>query len=288
MKQEKTQKGIVSDLVVLSRIWNPTFSDADPAPPATPPAAPPADPPPAAPPADPPPAAPPADGDKTFTQDELNTYLATDRRKNKDQLTKLTSELEATTKKLNLTVQERTEVDSQLEEFRKQTMTSEELAKEANEKSKKKHETELADVTAERDKWKNDYTESTILRSITDAAATNEAVSPRQVVAILRPDTRLVEALDDDGKGTGVLEPRVSLNTTNDEGQPVTLDLTPKEAVLRMKETDEFLNLFKGTGTGGLGGSQQGAGGSQADAATLARTDPEKYREGRKDGTIKL
>ena len=75
--------------------------------------------------------------------------------------------------------------------------------------------------------------------------------------------------------------------TFNDtkEGKPVTLELTPAEAVKRMSEMDEYLNLFKGKGSGGIGGTNRGGGnkGAAMTAAQAAKTlSPAAFQEWRK------
>ncbi|KKK45456.1 hypothetical protein LCGC14_3165440, partial [marine sediment metagenome] len=139
-------------------------------------------------------------------------------------------------------------------------------------------------LTADRDSWKKLFTNSTIERSITDAAASSNAFSPRQIVAILGRDTQLVEVLDSEGKPTGSLEPKVRFSDKDKEGKPVTLELSPDEAVKRMREMDEYLNLFRGDGAGGAGLRSQ-PGGKKPDLKNLAQ-DPVAWRKARKEGTV--
>ena len=51
-----------------------------------------------------------------------------------------------------------------------------------------------------------------------------------------------------------------------------------------MKDEEEFLNLFRGEGSGGAGLRSQ-PGGKKADVAQTAK-DPAAYRKARKDGSI--
>ena len=152
-----------------------------------------------------------------------------------------------------------------------------------SELAKKKLESELtsrikeADAKAEKN-W-NLYQDATIKRSITDAAMSNEAFRPKQIVTVLEKLTHLVEDKDEDGKGLGTYTPRVKFPDVK-EGKPVTLDFTVDEAVRRMKDLpDEYGNLFKSGVSGGLGGNS-GSGGSGNNDAT-APTDPAKYRQWR-------
>ena len=97
------------------------------------------------------------------------------------------------------------------------------------------------------------------------------------------PD-QLAEVLDSEGKPTGKLEPKVRYQANDKEGKPVTLDLSPAEATKRMKEEEEYLNLFRGEGAGGAGLRSQ-PGGRKPDIKNLAQ-DPVAWRKARKEGTV--
>jgi len=222
---------------------------------------------------------------KTFSQDDVNRFLASEKRKFKDSQQKLIDELEALKTKSNLTDTERTELEERLEAQRRELMTKEELAKKDKDKLIKEHQASTDKLTGERDTWRTRYTEATITRAITDAAVLNEAYSPEQIVFMLRPATQLVEDLDADGKPTGDFIPKVTFKDEDKDGKPVTLELTVPEAVKRMKDMEKFFNLFKGEGTGGIGSQNRGGGGKTPDLKSLAK-DPAKYREARKAGKI--
>ena len=77
---------------------------------------------------------------------------------------------------------------------------------------------------------------------------------------------------------------KVKITEKDKDGRTITLDLPVDEAVKKLTEKDEFANLFKGKGTGGLGG--QNRDGKAPDIEAIARTDPAKYRELRKAGKV--
>jgi len=128
------------------------------------------------------------------------------------------------------------------------------------------------------------YASSTIERSLQDAAITGEAIQPRQIVSILGNTTRLTEVLGEDGKPTGRYAPVVTFNDQDKEGKPVTLELSPGDAIKRMRELPEYGNLFKGTAKGGLGegGGAAGSRGGQPALESLMK-DPAAYAKWRKD-----
>lgn len=226
----------------------------------------------------------PGDGEKTVPQEEVNKLLAAERRKAQQAIQRATEEAQAASKKASMTAQERVELEERLSQIRDEMLTKEELSKKTAERQSKQYNENLSALTAQRDEWQKRYTDSTIERSITDAAAANNAYSPRQIVAILGGNTRVVEVLDGDGSPTGKLEPRVRFNDRDKEGKPITLDLSPKEAVDRMKETEEYLNLFRGEGSSGAGLRSQ-PGGKKPDIRSIAR-DPRAYREAKKKGLL--
>jgi len=224
---------------------------------------------------------------KKFTpeqQKELNRILTVEKKKHQRTVQKAVDEANALRSKAQLTATERSELDNRLEIIQNEMRTKDEQAKRAATKQRDAHKKAMESLTAEKDTWQSRFTESTIERSITDAAAANNAFSPKQIVAILGSNTQLVEVLDDEGQPTGQLAPKVKYRSKDKEGKPVTLDLSPEDAVKRMKDEDEYLNLFRGEGSGGAGLRSQ-PGGKKPDLSNLAK-DPAAYRKARKAGEV--
>lgn len=219
-------------------------------------------------------------------QKALNTILSKEKKKHQDAVNKAIAEAQAASKKAQMTAKERQDLEQRLEQLQDQLMTKEQLARKQAERQKQTYEEQVSTLKAEKDSWQQRYTESTIQRSLTDAAAQNNAFSPRQIVAILGRDTRLVEVLDSQGKPTGQLEPRVRFTDVDKDGESVVLELSPKEAVKRMREIPDYLNLFKGEGTGGAGLRSQ-PGGRKPAVRELAK-DAAAYREARKRGEVRF
>jgi len=219
-------------------------------------------------------------------QKELNRILATEKKKHQQLTQRAIDEATAIRQKASLTAKENQEYDARIDQLRTELLTKEEQGKRAADKARKKHKEEKDALSTDRDYWKSQFTDSTIERSLTDAAASNNAFSPRQIVAILGPNTQLAEVLDDEGKPTGRLEPKVRYRTRDKEGKPKTLELTPADAIKRMKDEEEYLNLFRGEGAGGAGLRSQ-PGGRKPDLANLAK-DPAAYRKARKAGDVKF
>lgn len=222
----------------------------------------------------------------SFTQDELNRILADDRRKHQEQVKKALKEVEALRSKAKLTAEERSALDKRVQTLQDELLTKEELAKKEKERLQKEAHQKIKTLESERDSWRDRYTNSSIRRAITDASVKNNAFNPSQIVALLQGDTRLVEELDDQGSPTGRFRPKVRFEDVGDDGSTITLDLSPEDAVKRMRELPDYLNLFKGEGKGGLGSNNQPSG-KKIDLKELAK-DPETYRRLRAEGKIKF
>ena len=222
---------------------------------------------------------------KTFTQEQVNAFLADEKRKAKAQNEKLASELEAFKSKVNLSTDEKAELEARVESLRSEFMTKEEILKQDTAKAGKKYKEDLEAKTNEANTWKTRFTQQTINRSITDAAIKSEAFNPSQIVAQLAANSRLVEELGEDNKPTGEYVAKVKITDMDKDGKAITLDLTVAEAVKKMSEQDGFANLFKGKGTGGTGGQNRT---TRTTPIEELATDAAAYRAARKSGKLPL
>lgn len=220
-------------------------------------------------------------------QSKVNAILAEEKRKYQEQQRKMAQELENLKNSASLTAKEKEDLQARLDELNNSLLTKEELAKQERDKQEKKYQTDLTKVTQEMSTWRDRYTNESIVRSITDAASANDAWSTEPIVALLRPNTKLVEEKDDDGKPTGNLIPRVKFQGEDKEGKQVTLDLTVPEAVKQMKDLpNRYGNLFKSAASGGLG-SAAGAASSGRLPDPRKMTMEEYMKDGRKNLGIK-
>jgi hypothetical protein len=207
---------------------------------------------------------------KTFTQDDVNRFIAEDKKKLREQNDRLIKELETIKSSAGMTEKEKEKLESQIEELRTQSMTEKERSQREKEKLETTMKTQVTELESRAKKWETLYTEEKITRSLMDASVENEAFSPVQIVQILSNNTRLIE-----DKETGTLVPKVRFNDVDKEGKPVTLELSTTEAVKRMKDLpDRYGNLFKSNIIGGLGsmnysGTEKG----------YNIKDPEEYRK---------
>ncbi|MCK5019888.1 MAG: hypothetical protein KAS32_22725 [Candidatus Peribacteraceae bacterium] len=225
--------------------------------------------------------------DKTFTQADINTALAKQKRDNQKANQEIVDELEAIKSKADLTKQERDDLDARIKKMKTANMTKDELAKQDRLKADNEHTEALSEVTKSRDTWKGRYTQETIDRSIIDAAVGNDALVPEQIIAILQSKTQLEEVQDAEGNKTGNYVPKVDFEVTDDEGKTKTLKLTVPEAVKKMREIGKYQNLFKIEGSGGLNQfNKPGSSGTgQIDVKKISR-DPAAYRKAREEKKI--
>jgi len=202
-----------------------------------------------------------------------------------DKAKRAMQELEALKARTDLTTEARKDVEGRLDTMQQELMTKEELFEKEKKKNKKIYNETVDTLTSERDTWKTKFTNSTIIRAITDASIKNEAFDSDTISAILGPKTELIEALDDDGNPKGEYESKVKFtDPEGKDGKPAELLLTVSEAVKRMSELDKYAYLFKGKGAGGVNLSNS-AGGKGASIERLAK-DPASYRKARKEGKI--
>ena len=197
----------------------------------------------------------------TFTQEQVNRYVAEDRRKTEQKFkTQMKAELEKQEKlynelltNKNLTEQERDSLRESLAAVEKELHTKEELLRREKKTVEDSLGGKLKDAESKAQAWEQRYVESTINRELVDAAASNDAYNQKQLVSLLRPKTKTVEVTDAAGKGTGEFQIVVALDDVVD-GKPVVTELSPDAAVKRMKALPEMYgNLFKSNVVSGVG-----------------------------------
>lgn len=236
------------------------------------------DPPPPA--GDPPPPA--KDPPKTYTQEHVNKLLADDRRKHKEQVQQAVAQLEDMKKTVQMSDQQRAELEGRIENLNTSLMTAEEKTKAELGKKDKELKTLAEGLTSERDRWRSSYSQEVITNQILKSSAIHDAVSADQMLDFLAPKTRLVEVLDADGKTVKGYIPKAKIRTVNEKGEEIELDLTVEETMKRLKEdTSRYGNLFKGGVNSGIGGKGSTGGSGSASLEDLAKGPAETYRANR-------
>lgn len=222
------------------------------------------------------------DASKQFTQDDVNRFLAEDRRKHKTQVEQTVAQLEELKTQKGLSEQQVLDLERRIENLNSTVQTAEEKAKQQLAKKEKEFKDSLDKTVVDRDQWRGFYTREVTNNQILQAAVAHKAVSTEQILEFLGPKTRLVEVLDPtDNKTVVGYAPKVKFKDKNDKGEEIELDLTIEDTVKRMKDLpDRFGNLFNSGTTGGLGGTGSAGGGGAG--AGISLDDPAKYRSERK------
>lgn len=195
-------------------------------------------------------------------------------------------ELEAMKKMNKMSSEEKTDLESRLSELQDRNLTQEQIASRDLAKANKEREDQVSVLNESTEQWKKRFFDAQTNQAITDAAVTEKAYQTQQIQAILHPMTQVTEELNDDGDGLGTYSPRVQFPDVDTKtGKPVTVTMTVADAVKRMKELQQFANLFQGTGVGGLGDNNQ-IPADKGSVADIAKLDPATYQQYVKDGKI--
>lgn len=208
----------------------------------------------------------------TFTQEQLNTFLADERRKAETKQKELLSKVES----LELTAKQKEALESQLEELRTQGLSEQEKIKNTLSKKEKEFEKTLKQLAEERDAHAKNYANLRINHELTRAASEQKAKHSWQIVEFLAPRTRLAPVLNE-GKPTGEVEPRVKIEVTK-EGKLVSLDLTPADALKAMKDDAErFGNFFESGLVPGVGTSTNKTSNGKPDIKSMTPAEVMKF-----------
>lgn len=225
-----------------------------------------------------PPPPPPPPAGKTFTQDEVNKMMAEHKRTLQTQNSELVKQLEELRSNVNLTAQQRDELDSRIQALQQQHLTKEQQLQAELEKTTKKYKTELETTSAEAKRWLTNYNNVLVENAVTQGAVKHNAASAKQILAIIGPQVKVVEEVDDKGQGTGKFVPKITVTTVDAKTKkPVQIEVDVVEGIGKMREDPEFANLFLVDGKPGLGGSNVGPSGSEA-APNIANMTPAQYR----------
>lgn len=236
------------------------------------------------------PSAPPADAGKTFTQEDLNRFLAEDRRKTeakyKEKVDSLESSYQEALNSNQLSDTDRQELENQLEDLRARHRTKEQQLAFDKKQAEEQATQRISELEARSKQWESRFTESTINRELQSAAVEHDAYNPELVVTHLKGSTTLAEKVDQDGKPTGELSPMVTMTVKNEEtGMAESLKMTPIEAVQYMKKNPErYGGFFKNNIREGIGGTSATGGGMSGDGTVdLTKISDAQYFKLRKE-----
>lgn len=220
------------------------------------------------------PTSPAPSGERTFSQADVDKIVTSRVKKLKEQLSTTEQQYERLLQNQNLSSQERTELEGQLEAVQAQLRTREQqIAHEAKQREAKFTAT-LEEATGERDRYKGLFETQTRDNAILSAATQHDAYNPEQFIAVLGPRTKIVEEVNGQGEKTGRLVPRVEIEVTGEDGS-TSVELRPVvDAVEQMKNQPELYgNLFRSNVAKGIGE------GSNPNVANPGRIDASKMSD---------
>lgn len=184
----------------------------------------------------------------------INSLLADEKRKAKKKNDELITQLETKKNEHGTTAAEKEALETRIDSLKSEFHTKEEIKGKEHKKKLTEAETRAQTAESKAKAWETRFQEKTITVELTAAAIDGKAFNANQVVTILKPNTRLVEVLDDDNKPTGEFVPKVKLPTKDKEGKVVVLEFTATEAVKQLQDNpEEYGNLFISGAAGGLG-----------------------------------
>lgn len=192
-------------------------------------------------------------GAATFTQEQLNNFLAKEKKAWQASQQKTVAELTKLKEQEGVSAGRVTELEETIKALEVQYMTKDELAKRETEKQAKALTDKLESLTGERTTWQNNYQQLLIENEIVKASQKLGAFSDEQMLTQLGGKAKVVPVIVE-GKPTGKYQ--VVFGIT-DAGK--TLELTAEKAMEFMKEKPEqYGNLFKANVSGGFGGGNNG------------------------------
>ena len=229
---------------------------------------------------------------KTFSQDDVNTFLAEDRRKHQEKLKTLEGSYETLIADNTLAEGSRQKLQSELESLQAQFRTKEQQVEHEKQQQAEEYEGRLTTATEAAEKFEGLYTNRVINDEIRAAATAEEAFNADHLVSLLRPDTKLRDVLDENGKPTGKKSPMTKfMDVDIESGDPIETLRTPAEAVKRMKELPAIHGcLFRANVVSGVGQGAATGGVTPGQGATLdpSKLTTEQYLKIRKENPALL
>jgi len=224
---------------------------------------------------------------KAFSQEDINTYLAEDRRKHQEKYKKLEGAYQEMLADKNLAAEQRSKFEGELQDLQKTFRTKEQQAEYERKQERERYENELKTSRDSATKWETMYKGSVIQRSLQDAAVGAEAFNPTQIIGLLTPMTQMRDKMDAAGNEIGEMAPMVDFQDIDEKtGDKIITLRTPQEAVQRMKELPEYWgNLFRANVVSGIGSGAATGGVTSGESGRIDPTKltPDQYRKLRRE-----
>lgn len=202
-----------------------------------------------------PPAKPPKG--RVFTQKEIDDIVEKRTRKARNAQKTALEQFESLQNSLNMTEEQREALEVEIETLRRQTMTQEEIAKREKQRADKQYKDALEDAKKEAEQWRTRHNSLKVGYEI-KSAASSVGVIPEQIPfieAYFNQTAKVVDQKDETGVPNGAVV-MVQFTDQDADGKPLPVEVSPLDALKRMKELPEnFGHLFAAPVNGGLGGN---------------------------------
>lgn len=224
---------------------------------------------------------------KTYSQEEFDRHMGGLRKKYESQVSQLKTaqeqlaeQLRAAQQNPGLSDEEREAYAARIDALEQSYLSKQQLSERNAVKKEKELQSLIENLQAENGRWRGSYQDEVVRNQIYLDTSRLDGVDPEQFARILGPDISWKEIPLEDGNGTSY-EPRVKFADTDKEGKPVTVELTIRQAMERMKELDRYSNLYKSGVKSGVGGGPNsgGAAGGQQITQTMLSRNPELLRK---------
>lgn len=206
-------------------------------------------------------------------------------KKNEEQTRKTISELNALRNKQNVSTEDKEKLTARINELDRSLLTEKELAARDKKDLKERHAAQLKQEQEQTSLYRNLYTDTMINKELLAAATDpeHEAFNPKQLVSLLKPNSKLVQKANESGELINDFEVKVEIDSIDKDNKPITLSLTPKEAVKHMFAQQINANLFKFNGKSGVGFKQE-----TSHTINASELSTGEYFQARKTGAIKF
>lgn len=227
-------------------------------------------------------------GVKIFTQDEVNKFLADERRRTTQKYQQLESAYKEALTNQNLTQEQRVQLEEKLEDLQKTFRTKEETIKAEKKAFEEKYTKELESYKTSAQSWEQLFKNTMLEQKLQDAAVKHDAHNPNVLTTLLKTMSKVVEKTDDQGRGTGEWTTIVDLTDVDAKtGETIVTRRTPEDAVKRMKELPEYGGLFSSNVVSGIGAGTA-PGGNRSGTIDPGKLTTEQYMEMRRKDPAKL
>lgn len=184
---------------------------------------------------------------KTFTQEQVNTMMASNKKTLQAEVTKKTQALVDAQNDVNLSQEEKDALQIRVDELEALTLTDKELSARDKKKAKAEYDAALDKSSKDASKWKGLHDKMLIETAITQASLVDgqKAISPGQLVSLFARDA-VVSEVD------GIFSVQLDVVTVGEDKVTKILKLDPSAAIKEYASRPEYLNLFEDPSKDGL------------------------------------